>query len=91
MGNFGQIISFLACTADGSAYLVGILHMIKIIIIMNIKCYISYYQYCVQNTFNIQYKIVLICWWCYAASDHLIFNLSTNELILESVNMDNKL
>jgi hypothetical protein len=29
---FRQIISLLACAADGTTFLVGILHMIKIII-----------------------------------------------------------
>ena len=46
MGIFRELLIFLACAADGSTYLVGILHIIKITIIMNIKCYISYDQYC---------------------------------------------
>jgi hypothetical protein len=45
-GHFqGALKFFLLCAVYGSTYLVGILHMIKIII-MNIKCYISYDQYC---------------------------------------------
>jgi len=40
MGIFKKLVSFLACAADGSTYLVGIVHMIKIII-MKAKCYSS--------------------------------------------------
>ena len=38
MGIFKNLISLLACAADGSTDLVGILHIIKIII-LRIKCY----------------------------------------------------
>ena len=46
----------------------------------------------VKNEVKIQYEMVLICWSCYCCFQTFIFfSLSTNEFVLQSVNMDNKL
>ena len=41
LGIFRELISFLACSAYTSTYLVEILRMIIIIIIIKMKCYSS--------------------------------------------------
>jgi len=53
--------TFLSMCRYASAYRVGILQMIKIIIIIIIKYYSSYRLYYVTYTDKLQNKIILIC------------------------------